>query len=156
AELGVLGLLVPEAHGGAGMGMVDAAVVLEELGRAVNPLPYVASAIGAVSLVLDAGGPRGHAFLLPGLANGPMIGTIACYEPGRRYRVDAPVTRATPDSGTWRVDGTKAHVPDAPAADVLLVTATANDGTVGVFAVEAGGDGVAVDAVASVDGSRKQ
>ena len=51
-DLGVIGLLVPEEHGGAGMGMVDAAVVLEELGRAVRPGPYASSAIGAVSLVL--------------------------------------------------------------------------------------------------------
>src|SRR5437764_82464 len=60
AELGVVGLLVPEEHGGAGMGMVDAAVVLEELGRAVCPLPYQSSAVAAVSLVLDAGSPREH------------------------------------------------------------------------------------------------
>src|SRR5262249_54940795 len=55
ARLGVVGLLAPEDDGGAGMGMVDAAVVLEALGRWVHPSPYVASAIGAVSLVTLAG-----------------------------------------------------------------------------------------------------
>src|SRR3954464_5501784 len=69
AQLGVTGLLVPEEHGGAGTGMVDAAVVLEELGRVVNPLPYLTSAIGAVSLAVDAGSSREHTFLLPGLAD---------------------------------------------------------------------------------------
>ncbi|HEX7527446.1 MAG TPA: acyl-CoA dehydrogenase family protein, partial [Gaiellaceae bacterium] len=65
AELGVVGLLVPEEYGGAGRtGMVDAAVVLEELGRVVHPGPFLASAIGAVSLALGAGSPREHEFLL--------------------------------------------------------------------------------------------
>ena len=65
--------------------MVDAAVVLEELGRAVCPAPYASSAIGAVSLVLAAGAAREHAFLLPGLADGSTIGTLALYEHGARY-----------------------------------------------------------------------
>src|SRR6187397_2320892 len=79
-EMGVVGLLVPEEFGGAGMGMVDAAVVLEELGRALCPAPYASSAIGAVSLLLGAGGAREHAFLLPGLADGATVGTVALYE----------------------------------------------------------------------------
>ena len=52
ADLGACGLLVPEEHGGAGMGMVDAAVVLEELGRSVHPGPFLASAIAATSLLV--------------------------------------------------------------------------------------------------------
>jgi alkylation response protein AidB-like acyl-CoA dehydrogenase len=55
ADLGAIGLLIPEAHGGADGGMVDMAVVLEELGRAVHPRPFAASAVGAVSLVSLAG-----------------------------------------------------------------------------------------------------
>ncbi len=87
AELGVVGLLVPEEHGGAGGGMVDAAVVLEELGRAVCPVPYASSAIGAVSLVMAVGSEAEHATLLPGLADGSTIGTLALYEDGRPLRV---------------------------------------------------------------------
>jgi alkylation response protein AidB-like acyl-CoA dehydrogenase len=155
ADLGVMGLVVPEEYGGAGMGMVDAAVILEELGRAVNPLPYASSAIGAVALVMTVGGPREHAFLLPGLAAGTMIGTVAYLEPGRRSRVDAPGTAATRDGTKWRVTGTKVHVADALAAGVFLVTASDDERT-GVFAVEAATDGVAVDAAPTVDGSRKQ
>ena len=71
-----------EEHGGAGMGMVDAAVVLEELGRSLCPAPYASTAIGAVSLVLGAGASREHRFLLPGLADGSTIGTLAVFEPG--------------------------------------------------------------------------
>src|SRR6202023_1988904 len=65
AALGVTGLLVPEDHGGAGMGLVDMAVVLEELGRGLYPGPFASSAVGAASLVVLAGSPREHGFLLP-------------------------------------------------------------------------------------------
>jgi alkylation response protein AidB-like acyl-CoA dehydrogenase len=154
-ELGVLGLLVPEEHGGAGMGMVDAAVVLEELGRAVSPLPYTSSAIAAASLVHAAGSPREHAFLLPGLADGSTIGTVALYEPARRYRWRTPDTTASRDGDGWRIDGTKVHVPDALSASLVLVNAQAGD-ELGVFALEVPGDGVQVTAGESVDGTRKE
>ena len=81
----MVGLLVGEEHGGAGMGMVDAAVVLEELGRAVCPAPYASSAIGAVSLADDE--------LLAALADGSTIGTVAIFEAGSRYLWQSPATR---------------------------------------------------------------
>jgi alkylation response protein AidB-like acyl-CoA dehydrogenase len=133
--------------------MVDAAVVLEELGRACNPSPYASSAIGAIALV--AGAAREHEFLLPGLADGTTTGTIALYEPARRYRWAEPATTATRDGERWRVDGTKVHVPDGATASLLLVTASAG-GDLGVFALEAPGDGIAVTPAPTVDGSRKQ
>ncbi len=143
-ELGLVGLLVTEEHGGAGMGMVDAAVVLEELGRAVCPAPYAASAIGAASLADDA--------LLPRLANGSLIGTVAIFEPDTRYGWRTPSTRATNDGAGWRLDGTKVHVADAGTADVVLVTAVDGDGAFAVFAV----DDFEAESTPTVDGSRKQ
>jgi acyl-CoA dehydrogenase len=157
AELGVVGLLVPEEYGGAGMGMVDAAVVLEEMGRAVHPGPYLASAIGAVSLVLDAGSPREHGFLLPAMATGSVVGTVALLEPDRRFEIDSPATTAARLGEGWVLTGTKAHVPDAVGSDVVLVTAsiTGEPGTA-VFAVQTASGGVAVEPVKTVDGTRKQ
>ncbi len=143
-ELGVVGLLVGEESGGAGMGMVDAAVVLEELGRAVCPAPYASSAIGAVSLADDA--------LLPRLADGSAIGTLAIFEPDARYGWHAPTTRAVRAGDTWRLDGVKVHVADAAAADVLLVTALDGDGALGLFEV----DDFEAESTPTVDGSRKQ
>jgi alkylation response protein AidB-like acyl-CoA dehydrogenase len=155
AELGVVGLLVPEKFGGAGAGMVDAAVVLEELGRAVSPLPYVSSAIAAVSLVRAAGSAREHEFLLPGLADGSTIGTLAVYEPGARYAWTEPATRARFDGERWTLEGTKAHVADGAVATLLLATARDERGDLGVYAVEAGAPGVAIEPAETVDGSRK-
>jgi alkylation response protein AidB-like acyl-CoA dehydrogenase len=137
--------------------MVDAAVVLEEMGRAVHPGPYIASAIGAVSLVLAAGSAREHAFLLPGLATGSVVGTVALLEPGRRFAIDAPETTAVRLGEGWVVSGTKVHVPDAVGSDVVLVSATvAGEPGTAVFAVQTETGGVAVEPVATVDGTRKQ
>jgi alkylation response protein AidB-like acyl-CoA dehydrogenase len=143
-DLEVTGLLVDEEHGGAGRSMVDAAVVLEELGRAVCPAPYAASAVGAVSLA--------DAELLPGLADGSRIGTLALFEAGTRYAWEQPVTRARRAGDGWRIDGEKVHVSDATAADVVLVTALDDAGTLGVFSC----DQFDADPISTIDGSRKQ
>jgi alkylation response protein AidB-like acyl-CoA dehydrogenase len=143
-ELGVTALLVPEAHGGAGTGMVDAAVVLEELGRTVCPAPYAASAIGAVALADDE--------LLPGLADGSLIGTVAIFEPGARYLWERPSTRATRAGSGWVLEGEKVHVADACAAGVAFVTARDDSGALGVYACET----FDAEFTPTVDGSRKQ
>jgi len=156
ADLGVTGLLVPEQHGGAGMGMVDAAVVLEELGRAVYPGPFASSAIGAVGFIVAIGTNDDHAALLPALASGERVGTVALHEPDRRSAWRTPVTAAAVDGDGWRLGGRKAHVPDAMAADLLIATATTPDGVLGVFAVDRSDPGVTVTPTPTVDGTSKQ
>jgi acyl-CoA dehydrogenase len=155
-DIGAVGLLVPEEHGGAGMGMVDAAVVLEELGGALCPAPYASSAIGAVSLVLDAGAAREHAFLLPGLADGSTVGTVALYEEDARYEWRAVKTAAEPDGDTCRLTGAKVHVADGAAANLFLVTASDPAGELGVYAVRGDDNAVHTEPTQSVDGSRKE
>jgi acyl-CoA dehydrogenase len=154
-DMGVVGLLVPEEFGGAGMGMVDAAVVLEELGRALCPAPFTSTAIGATSLVLGAGAAREHQFLLPGLADGSTIGAVAIYEPDGRYQWRTPTSRVRLDGEMWRFDGVKAHVADAAACNLVLATALDSDGVLGVYALRRD-DGVTVEPTLTVDGSRKQ
>jgi alkylation response protein AidB-like acyl-CoA dehydrogenase len=155
-ELGVVGLLVPDAHGGASAGMVDAAVVLEELGRALCPLPYASSAVGAVSVVIGAGAPPDHATLLPGLADGSVIGTLAWLEPGRRYEWRAPATTAARSASGWALDGVKVHVPDGGSAHQLVVVAVDETGVLGAFVVDTDARGVAVVPTPTVDGTRKE
>ena len=147
AALGVAGLLVPEAFGGAGMGMVDMAVVLEELGRAVHPGPFASSAVGAVSLVVLAGSENDHTDLLPGLASGEMIGTVA-------VSVGDGMRAATAD-GTWTLTGEARPVPDAVAADAIVVSATTTDGELAAFVVARDAPGCAVAPLPTVDGTRR-
>ncbi len=151
-DLGVVGLLAPVAHGGAGMGMVDTAVVLEELGRALYPGPFAASAVGAVSL-LDALEAWDADLSLPALARGEQVGTVAVTEPGRRARWDSPSTTAAPDGARWRLQGTKVHVPDGAGADLLLVVGAVGD-ELAVFRVDA--TTAEIEATPTVDGSRKE
>jgi alkylation response protein AidB-like acyl-CoA dehydrogenase len=147
AELGATGLLVPTGHGGAGMGMVDMGVVAEELGRAVHPGPFLSTAVAAASVLA---GVDDGADLQQAIADGSLIATVALTEDdGRDWRN----VQTRVENGA--LNGTKTFVPDAAAADVLLITAEGDEG-VGLFAVEAGAPGLTVEAVPSVDGTRTQ
>ena len=150
ADLGATGLLVPEAAGGAGGGMVDAAVVCEELGRVVHPGPYVSTAVGAAGLVADLDPAD---LLLPGLADGTVIATVALHEPGRRAEWRAPVVVADPAGDGWALTGTKVHVPDLAAAQVVLVVAAAG-AELGVFAVDP--TAAECEPTPTIDGTRRE
>src|SRR3954453_18792171 len=109
ADLGVTGLLIPEEHGGAGMGMVDMGVVVEELGRAVHPGPFLSTAVAAVSALSCTGDGDD---LLASIADGSLVATVALTEDdGRDWRRVA--TRW--DGGS--LTGTKTFVADAASAD---------------------------------------
>ncbi|MBV6507484.1 MAG: Acryloyl-CoA reductase (NADH) [Acidimicrobiales bacterium] len=147
AELGVTGILVPEEHGGAGMAMVDAGVVLEELGRALFPGPYLVSAVVATRLLELLAGPEDRRRLLPGLADGGTIATVALPLPGRAAQV-----RAQTSGGEWVLSGSCDWVPDPFLADLVLVAGRAGGETL-VFVVEAA-DAELVPQL-TVDGSRR-
>lgn len=136
--LGVTSLLVPEEFGGAGGGMVDAAVVAEELGRAANPGPFASTAVGAAGLLADLGTAQQQGEYLPAIAEGTSIATVALLEPGRRAQWADPASTASPGVDGWgagcTVTGTKAHVADLMAVDLVLVTARAGD-ELGLFAI---------------------
>jgi acyl-CoA dehydrogenase len=141
ADLGATGLLVPTEHGGAGMGMVDIGVVLEELGRAVHPGPFLSSAVAAASALTAA---VDGAELLPKIADGSVIATVALLEDDGR---DWHRVTTTHDGGS--LTGAKTFVADASIADVLLVNAAD-----GLYAVDADADGLTIEHVPSVDGTR--
>jgi alkylation response protein AidB-like acyl-CoA dehydrogenase len=140
AELGLTGMLAPESAGGAGMGMVDLALPLGELGRAVYSGPVASSAVGATSLLGARPDDAVAAEWLPRLVAGTAVGTVAS--------TDARGSGTALTGG--RVRGTKVHVPDAPVADLLLVVVDADT----VVAVPTGTPGVTVTPLETVDGSR--
>ena len=143
AELGLIGLLAPEAAGGAGGEMRDMGVVLQELGRVAHPGPFLTSAVGAIS----AASALGAEDLLPVLADGTRIGTLAVAEPGA-----AATSWASPSVRVegGRLYGAKSWVAHGATADWLFVTA--GDG---VHLVEAGAPGLSTAAVETVDGTRR-
>jgi len=155
AELGWTGLGIPEEHGGAGLSFVEMGVLLEEMGRLLTPGPFFASSVMAASTIRELATPGQQERLLSSLASGETIATVAIFEEARDWSPERPATMATRQTGGWVLQGRKRSVLNGADADVLLVTAATDDG-VGVFAVDASLDGVAIDHESVLDPTRRQ
>jgi alkylation response protein AidB-like acyl-CoA dehydrogenase len=130
AELGLTGLTIPERWGGSEMTMLDAAIVYEELGRALTPSPHFVSSVVSGGVLTLAGSDAQRAEWLPRIAAGDAIVTPAWLEPERGFGPAGIALRAEADGDGWLLTGTKRHVAFAGAADRLLVLARAGDGVV--------------------------
>ncbi|HEY8218094.1 MAG TPA: acyl-CoA dehydrogenase family protein [Acidimicrobiia bacterium] len=139
AEAGVLGIALPEAQGGGGYGFLEVALVLEQIGRTVAPIPYYAIAIAALPIA-RFGTDGQKSALLPGVADGTTIVSAALTEAG----TDSlhPVTTAAPDGDGWVLDGVKDCVPSGPLADRVLVPARTAEGGIVVAIVDPTAPGV--------------
>lgn len=155
ADMGWTGLGIPEEHGGTGFGTVEMGVLLEEMGRTATPGPFFASAVLASITIQELATPEQQAELLPSMAAGERIVTLAIFERARDWSPDSPSTTASRAERGWVVDGTKRAVLSGDSADIILVTAATDDG-VGVFAVDATADGVAVKREPALDLTRRQ
>ena len=154
-ELGLPGLAVPQRYGGAGAGLVEAAIVLEETGRFLLPGPLL-STLQAAAAIVHVADDRVAGVLLPGLAAGETIATLAVAEAGGSW--DAAGVRCTATQvagGGWRLDGRKRYVPDAHAAGLIVTAARTPDGVVALFAVDRGADGVTVEPLTAFDLTRR-
>ncbi|WP_102419806.1 acyl-CoA dehydrogenase family protein [Mycobacterium sp. 4858] len=148
ADLGTTGLLVPETYGGAGMTMVEAGIVAEELGAALHPGPWLSSAVATARALARLRPAEAVAELLSGIADGTKIATVC-------FLADSPVAASREDSERIVLWGEMTAVPDAAVADVLLVLAE-DDGGQGLFAVRSGSPGVSVAPERGIDQTRKQ
>ena len=140
-ELGLLGLTLPEEHGGSDMSIVDGVIVYEEFGRALTPSPHFVSSVLAAGLLQRAGTTAQQEQWLPRIASGDAILSIAWLEPGGGFGPAGIRTRLT--SGAT-VDGEKMHVPFARSADALLVLARTEVGVVAAV-VDPTASGVTLD-----------
>jgi acyl-CoA dehydrogenase len=123
AELGLCGAAIPEAYGGVGLGVMELAVICEELGRAVAPVPFFSSVCMAAEAIALAGSDEQKARWLPGLATGETIATLAWAEGS-----GAPQTSWSVRVDGDRVSGRKWPVPDAAIASLCVVIARGHDG----------------------------
>ncbi|MBP2366235.1 acyl-CoA dehydrogenase family protein [Pseudonocardia parietis] len=154
AALGVLGLTVPDELGGAGAGHVERAVVAEELGRALTPVPFLASAVLATDALLALDDDDARTELLPKLAAGELVGTVAVAERGGVWDRTGGATTATERDGRWQLTGVKTPVLAGDTADVVLVVARTPDGP-GWFVVEGGAAGFARRRLTGLDPTRR-
>jgi alkylation response protein AidB-like acyl-CoA dehydrogenase len=151
AEMGWLGTAVPEAYGGSGFGYLELAVVAEEIGRALAPIPFSSSVCLATEALLLAGTEAQKQAVLPRLASGEWIGTFALSErPGQ-----SGADRITASVDSDRLTGRKLPVPDGDVAQIAVVVAWSEDGP-GLFLVELDAPGVTRQKLACFDGSRSQ
>lgn len=144
ADLGTTGLLVPEEHGGAGMTMIEAGVVAEELGAALHPGPWLSTAVAAPRALTRLCDNAAAATILAGIAGGTTIATVSFldFENVAVYAGDV-------------LRGELGDVSDAAAADILLVLAEEPNGT-GLFAVNTDTATVTVAPERGIDQTRKQ
>ena len=137
AELGVLGVTIDEQYGGSGMTTVDAAVIYEEFGRALVPSPHLVSCVLAAGLIGRSADDAIKARVLPAIAGGESILTVAALEPDSGFGPAGVQLVATAEGTGWRLSGSKVHVPFAQAASSILVLArtTAGRDAAGIIAV---------------------
>jgi alkylation response protein AidB-like acyl-CoA dehydrogenase len=158
AELGWLGLIVPEQYGGAGLSTLDLALLCEQLGRAVVPGPFFSSAVLATLAILHGGSAAQKKRWLPKLASGEAIGALALLEESDRIDAHGVAMKARARGGGWVLSGTKLFVTDAHIADLLVVaarTAGRDEDGVTLFLVPRDTPGVKVLPLPSIDVTRR-
>ena len=152
-EQGWTGLVVPEEHGGLGLGLVELAVVAEEMGRACLPGPFL-STLTAAALVERAGSAEQLAKYLEPLATGELKATVALLEEGASWEPDEIKLKAARVGGNFQLAGRKLFVPDAGTADLLICVARDGHG-LALLPIARDAEGVTVKAMPSMDGTRK-
>lgn len=158
-QLALPGIHIPEQYGGAGFGMVELCIAMEEMGRALLCAPYFSTAVLATNAILNAGTKAQQSSLLPDLASGARLAALAVTEPSGQWDPQSIALIATPDGDEFRLDGAKSYVVDGHVAD-LLVVAGRIPGTVGrdglaLFTLSADSSGVTRSLLPSMDATRK-
>jgi alkylation response protein AidB-like acyl-CoA dehydrogenase len=141
AELGWLGLVFSEEYGGSGGSFLDLTILLEEMGRSLAPVPFVATVVLCGLPILAAGTKEQKSQFLPKIVSGEAILTLALAEPSAGYTTEGVEATAVPDNGGYIVSGTKLFVPYAHVARYLLSVVRTGDG-VTLLLTEAASPGI--------------
>ncbi|MCX7621610.1 MAG: acyl-CoA/acyl-ACP dehydrogenase [Acidimicrobiales bacterium] len=149
ANLDLIGLLIPTEYGGSGMSLIEGAIVYEEFGRALAPLPHFVSAVLSAGAIARGGTDEQKQNWLPSLASGDSIFSVAWLEPDNSFRPSGVQMRAIPNTtGTeFTLRGVKRHVQFARAADHLVVLARCGDDLtdLGLFVVPTSAPGLMLE-----------
>jgi alkylation response protein AidB-like acyl-CoA dehydrogenase len=159
-ELALQGIHIPEEYGGQGFTFVELGIVLEEMGRALLPSPYFATVCLFANVILNAGTEDQKRELLPAIASGERIATLAYTEPSGRWDAEGITAEARRDGDGFRLMGTKSYVVDGHTASWIVVAArlpdSAGEEGIGLFLVEGDADGLTRTALPTMDMTRKQ
>ncbi|MDA0822017.1 MAG: acyl-CoA/acyl-ACP dehydrogenase [Proteobacteria bacterium] len=158
-DLGLAGLHVPEAYGGAGFGFVEVGIVVEELGRSLLCSPYFGSSILATSAILHAASEAQKQALLPSLVSGKKIACLALAEASGQWNCASIELTAAQSGDGFVLNGRKNFVLDGHVADVVIVAArkpgTSGLEGIGLFVVDGTASGLQRRALDTIDETRK-
>ncbi|MDE3085512.1 MAG: acyl-CoA/acyl-ACP dehydrogenase [Acidobacteriota bacterium] len=154
-QLGLQAMTIPEEYGGAGFGYVELTVVLEEMGAALLCAPYFSTVALAANCLLSSGDESAKKDLLPGIAGGETVATLAFTEDSGRWDLEGITMEASRQGDGWVLNGQKMFVLDGHTAQLVLVAARTGAG-VSLFAVEGGAAGLTRTPLATMDQTRKQ
>ncbi|HEY6297645.1 MAG TPA: acyl-CoA dehydrogenase family protein [Streptosporangiaceae bacterium] len=159
-QLGLQGIAIAEEYGGAGFSFAEQAIVLEELGGALYTGPYLASAVLAATALGASEDEGARRDLLPGIASGQVIATLAFTEDGGSWSGDSVRLAAVKHGDSWRLDGHKSFVLDGHGADLLLVVAVTDADSSGpaalsLFAVDGAALGLDRRVLPTLDQTRR-
>ena len=157
---GWLGINFAEDDGGSGLGLTDLVVLMEEMGRAVMPGPYLATALLGGAAIREAGSSAQRQEHLPRIAAGELRATLAATEPNARWDASGITMNAQPMRGGFSLFGSKLFVPDAHLADIIVVAARTRDGStmedgVSLFLAPKEAAGLAITLLPTIDETRK-
>ena len=158
--LGWPGVAFPEQYGGTGGDFLDLAVLLEEIGRALMPGPFFATVVLGGLTVLDAGTEAQKRDILTGICSGQLRLTLALTEAAATYEPWGIATTAVREWDAFRLNGSKLFVPDAHAADLLLVAARTAESAnpaegITLFIVPADAAGLTVNQLSTISADRQ-
>jgi alkylation response protein AidB-like acyl-CoA dehydrogenase len=156
AELGWLGLTIPEGFGGAGLGWVDLVVLLQETGRSLFPSPLVSTTLAAAA-VLDNGSEEQKQRWLPSLADGTRIGTLALLEASDSLAPGAIALLGKPDGDAYLLSGEKKFVADAGSANLFVVAFRTGAGAdeLALAVLDGGSPGVTTAGFPTIDATKR-
>jgi alkylation response protein AidB-like acyl-CoA dehydrogenase len=159
-QLGLQGIAIAEEYGGAGFSFAEQAIVLEELGGALYTGPYLASAVLAATTLLASEDEGARRDLLPGIASGQRIATLAFTEDDGSWASDSVRLAAAKNGHGWRLDGHKSFVLDGHGADLILAVAATDADSSGpaalsLFAVDGTAAGLSRRVLPTLDQTRR-
>ena len=154
AKLGWMELTFPEKYGGTGGSFLDLVILLEEMGRACLPGPFFSTVVLGGLTILDIGSEAQKQELLPRVAEGNLILTLAMTEPGRGFGPDKIALTATVDKDVHIINGTKLFIPDAHIADYIICVAKIQDG-ISLLLVDGNDPGVTCTVLKTIAGDKQ-